>query len=354
MASYDRRIGAGIIFMLAAAMLTGIVLTALLREKIPAVTLAQINESRCRDEQKLAAEWLQAVEKDDRRKALYAASLLIVPDELPPMPAANALKFGRQEGLLPLLWSPPFSTIDYFRWRDALILKHAAAAIAKTAFPVEEILRFVLAVKAAPAASGRLSGLLENGCPDIYARARLFCGLAEQAGFDAKIALLTDAQGAPAYILTEVSREQQHWVVDLPGRRIYKGCDINSFMPPDDWPDELKNAFFRRKLMLQPSDFQDFRPANQALSDKLRKLAPPGSIPVFGRDPEMLLAAFSKNMLYGSPDRYAYWDEPFSAVKHLPEAAKWMTRRDLPATRKPEVRIQKSVFSTGTGGKTKK
>jgi hypothetical protein len=342
MTSYNRRIFAGIIFMLAAATLSGVVFTALLREKIPAGVLAQIKNTRRKYEQKLAAEWLQAVEKDDPRKALYAASLLIVPEEPLPLPAADALKFSKQEGLLPLFLSPSFSTIDYFRWRDAWMLKHAAALITKTPFPVEEILRFALAVKAAPSAAGRLSSLLENGCPDIYARARLFCGLAEQAGFDAKIVLLTDAQGAPAYILAAVSKEQRHWIADLPGRRIYKDSDISSFMPPDDWPDELKNAFFRPKLMLQPSEFQDFRPANQVLNNKLRKLVPAGNIPVFGRDPEMLLAEFLKNRLYGNPDKYYYWDESFSAVKHLPETGKWMIDR-LPVRRNAPLQPEKKT-----------
>ncbi len=313
--------------MLTAATLSGVVFTALLREKIPAITLAQIKNAQRKYEQKLAAEWLQAVEKDDRRKALYTASLLIVPEEPIPMPGADALKFSKQEGLLPLLLSPSFSKIDYFRWRDALMLKHIAALITKTPFQVEEILRFVWAVKAAPSDTGRLSSLLENGCPDIYARARLFCGLAEQADFDAKIVLLTDAQGAPAYILIAVSKEQQHWIVDLTGRKIYKDSDINSFMPPGDWPDELKNAFFRQKLMLQPSEFQDFRPENQILSNKLAKLVPACGIPVFGRDPEMLLAEFSKSSSYGNPDKYYYWEESFSAVKHLPEAAKRIINR---------------------------
>lgn len=327
MASYNRRIFAGVVFMLTAATLAGVVFTALLREKIPAGTLAQIKNTQRKYEQKLAAEWLQAVEKDDQRKALYAASLLIVPEEPIPMPGADALKFSKQEGLLPLLLSPSFSKIDYFRWRDAMVLKHIAARIAKTPFPVEEILRFVWAVKAAPSDTGRLSSLLENGCPDIYARARLFCALAEQADFDAKIVLLTDAQGAPAYILIAVSKEQQHWIVDMACRKIYKNSDISSFMPPGDWPDELKNAFFRQKLMLQPSEFQDFRSENQVLNNKLTKLVPAGSIPIFGRNPEMLLSEFSKSSSFGNPDKYYYWEESFSAVKHLPEAAKKMINR---------------------------
>ncbi len=341
MASYNRRIGAGIIFMLAAAALAGTVFTALLREKIPAVTLAQIKSDHRKYEQKLAAEWLQAVEKDDPRKALYAASLLIVPEDPLPLPAADALKLSKQSGLMPLLLSPLFSKIDYFRWRDALILKRTVAQITKTP-SVEEILRFILAVKAAPSAAGRLSSLLENGCPDIYARARLFCGLAEQAGLDAKIVLLMDTQGTPAYILIALAKEQQHWIVDLTCRRIYKDSDINSFMPPDDWADELKNAFFRQKLMLQPSEFQDFRPANQALNNKLRKLVPDSNIPVFGRDPEMLLAEFSKNMLYGNPDKYYYWDESFSAVRHLPETAKWMINKS-PARGTVPLRTEKKT-----------
>ena len=327
MASYNRRIFAGVVFMLTAATLAGVVFTALLREKIPAGTLAQIKNTQRKYEQKLAAEWLQAVEKDDQRKALYAASLLIVPEEPIPMPGADALKFSKQEGLLPLLLSPSFSKIDYFRWRDAMVLKHIAARIAKTPFPVEEILRFVWAVKAAPSDTGRLSSLLENGCPDIYARARLFCGLSEQAGFDAKIVLLTDAKGVPAYILIAVAKGAQHWIVDLTGRRLYKDSDINSFMPTGDWPDELKNAFLGQKLMLQPSEFQDFRPANQILSKNLMMLVPAGNIPFFGSDPELLLAEFSKSRLYGNPDKYYYWDESFNAVKHLPETAGGMINR---------------------------
>ena len=327
MAFYNRRVFAGMIFMLAVAALSVIVLTALLREKMPSIILAQIRKIHRQYEQKLAAEWLQAIENGNQRKALYVASLLVVPDEPLPQPAVDAQKFSRQAGLLPLLLPPAFSKIDYLRWRDALKLKHIASLLTKTPFPVEEILHFVLAVKAAPAGAGTLASLIEEGCPDIYARARLFCGLAEQAGFDAKIVLLTDAKGAPAYILIAVSKEQQHWIVDLTGRKIYKDSDINSFMPPGDWPDELKNAFFRQKLMLQPSEFQDFRPENQILSNKLAKLVPACGIPVFGRDPEMLLAEFSKSSSYGNPDKYYYWEESFSAVKHLPEAAKRIINR---------------------------
>ena len=327
MAFYNRRVFAGMIFMLAAAALSGIVLTALLREKMPSIILAQIKKIHRQYEQKLAAEWLQAVEKGNQRKALYVASLLIVPDEPLPQPAVDAHKFSRQAGLLPLLLSPAFSNIDYHRWRDAWMLKHIAAQLAKTPFPVEGILHFVLAVKPAPAGAGTLASLIEDGCPDIYARARLFCGLAEQAGYDAKIVLLTDAKGAPAYILIAVAKEPQHWIVDLTGRRLYKDSDVNSFMPPGDWPDELKNAFLGQKLMLQPSEFQDFRPANQILGRKLRTLVPAGNIPVFGRDPAMLLDEFSKSRLYGNPDKYYYWDESFNAVKHLPESAGWMINR---------------------------
>lgn len=341
MASYNRRIFAGMFFVLAAAALSGIVLTALLREKMPSIFLAQSGKIRRQYERTLADEWLQAVEKGNQRKAAYAASMLIVPDEPLPLPAVDAQKFSRQAGLLPLLMSPAFSKIDYLRWRDAWMLKHVALLLTKTSFPVEEILHFVLGVKPAPAGAGTLAGLLENGCPDIYARARLFCGLAEQAGFDSGIVLLTDAQGAPAYILIAVAKEPQHWIVDMTGRRIYKDSDINSFMPPGDWPDELKNAFFRQKLMLQPSEFQDFRPANRILGNKLRMLVPDGNIPVFGRDPKLLLAEFSNSRLYGNPDKYYYWDESFNAVKHLPEAARWMTKANFPvrppATDKPQI-----------------
>ncbi len=332
MAFYNRRVFAGMIFMLAVAALSVIVLTALLREKMPSIILAQIRKIHRQYEQKLAAEWLQAIENGNQRKALYVASLLVVPDEPLPQPAVDAQKFSRQAGLLPLLLPPAFSKIDYLRWRDALKLKHIASLLTKTPFPVEEILHFVLAVKAAPAGAGTLASLIEEGCPDIYARARLFCGLAEQAGFDAKIVLLTDAKGAPAYILIAVAKESQHWIVDLTGRRIYKDSDINSFMPPGDWPDELKNAFLGQKLMLQPSEFQDFRPANQILGNKLKMLFPGGNIPVFGRDPELLLAEFSKSRLYGNPDKYYYWDESFNAVRHLPETTGWMT--NMPLVRK--------------------
>lgn len=342
MASYNRQIFAGMIFLLTTAALAGTVLTALLREKMPSRVLAQIGDARRNAEQKLAAEWLQAVEKGDSRKALYAASLLIAAEEPLPRPGVDAIALGRQDGLLPLLLAPNFSKFDYCRWRDAWMLKHIAALIAKKPFPVEEILRFTLAAKAAPSGIGTLAGLIEDGCPDIYARARLFCGLAEQAGFDAKIVLLIDAKGAPEYILIAVAGDQKNWIVDLTGRRIYKDSDINSFMPPGDWPDELKSSFYGMKLMLQPSEFQDFRPANQVLNYKLRMLVPAAGIPVFGRDPALLLTEFSKNRRYGNPDKYSYWDESFSAVKNLPETAKWMTKaaapRNPPAADKPQIR----------------
>ncbi len=329
--SRNRCIIAVIVFLLAATMLTGVVFTALIREKIPAITLTRLKQTHLKYEQKLAAKWINAVEQDNQRQAIYTASLLIVPEEPLPLPVADALKYSKDNGLVPLLFSTSLSTVDYFRWRDAWMLKHTIGLITKNNFSVEDILHFVLTIKPAyAAAGGRLVNLLENGCPDIYASARLFCGMAEQAGFDSKIGLLTEANGMPAYILIAITRGSQRLIIDLPGRKIYKNCDINSFVPPGDWPDELKNAFRRQKLMLQPSEFQDFRPANQRLNYKLNQLAA-GKIPIFGRPPEILLAEFSTNSFYGNPDKYYYWDEAFNAVKHLPEVAKWITNKQSPA-----------------------
>jgi hypothetical protein len=288
---------------------------------------------------KLANKWLEAVKNEQPEKAMLIARQIIGEKDPASLPRTDYLITADNNLLTSEALTDDFNSMDFTRWNDSLKLKNLALELKQQTSPqnyVPFVVKTVtdrIKITQDPVKKHSLSLVeaWEKKSGTKSDRSRLICGLLEQAGYTARVIASVSNQNPrqPLHMFFELKKGNEYWVVDPEAKLVcplpvWEFIKKSSLYPPD-WSQAIRDSLKNPLIILQLSEFADYRTTNQKLAEKLSRI-PQFEPPVFGQSPYLRMKNYEDSFPKKRKDILTYWQLPFSIAKSnrkpLPESAK--------------------------------
>lgn len=312
-----------------ATLIIGVILTSLVRqnsEKLyPPATISH--------QKKEAEDWLQAIKKNDSKKAILIAEKMVSTSP-PIMPDSDYIQLLMSLKLGTMILTSPFNQFDFMRWQDALTVKEIVESPEiqdkKDEFKLEAMFRKMQAkVKRLPKpvknyrSSPSLTEIWRKKNASTMELCRLFAAIAGQAGYDVQIVILHNKNRQVIHMFCEIRQGNKSFVADP--RFDFFSVDASAALfagesasIPKAWP-KMLSAGIHNRIYELPAEVGDYKKVNQLLYNKLSLLA--GSeVPLFGKAPRGRIDAYLKKYPNKTQNTwFSYWTFPFNSLMSSPK-----------------------------------
>jgi len=271
-----------------------------------------------KDLKKNAERWLNAVNNSNEKKALAAAKALVPSSNEPELPELPFLRAVRVMGISTTSLTDDFNKNDFLYWKDCFqLMKLADKLKAENSVTPAKLFEFIKNYTASekPAEKEAFfnADILNKKDLSETDKFRVLCALGRQAGYESKIIAIPQIN-EKTFFLCELRNGQETAVADFRNGILYnKSIQDLLTSPPANIPN-IKNGI----IYIQPSDFFDFRLANQKLALVLAKSGLK-NLPIFGKNPEIIISDYKQKYLNEKADdiHFNYWNIPLISAKTL-------------------------------------
>jgi hypothetical protein len=273
--------------------------------------------------------WVEAIRENNQNKAILYASRISGGCEMKDLPDSDYLKLVSDLRISTLLLNSPFGRYDYLRWKDAFcIKKFVKDATDEKSEEIEGIFSALMRnieYRQTPEGSSQaltMAEIIGRGYGNTHEMIRIFSECAYQSGYDVQTVTLFDDSGKIVHLVCEIRGKGKAMVADARFGKLWKNTTFAKLAENPSgvsglWPENMVQAL-KNHIYGIPSEFQDYKIYNQALSGNLKR-GGIGDVPIFGADPRKRIEAYLKYSESEDNSGITYWRYPFYVLMSQPD-----------------------------------
>lgn len=276
--------------------------------------------------------WLKNLKENNLNAGIKNAEK-IISSFSPECPKRNILFLMKGMGFSSNLLTDELCSLDFIRWRDALIAEDLASKIAnvndifsvlgkkikiispeKNKFPSPSLIQIWF----------RKQGTL----PDII---RLFAEMTLQSQAEITVIGIPDSEGNLLHLFCEVCENGRYSIYDFAFN--FKIKDIkavelaeNSEKLKNHWPEKLIKLFQKNHIYMLPAEISDYRQTNMLLH---KRISPLIKKPFFGKNPLIRMKKYiSSGNFNTEKTKFIFWKYPISCLYGMNIPPTWRIIED--------------------------